>query len=319
MGIYDREYYRDESGGSGWFSLAPACKTIIIVNLALFFAFWSGQESPVRAYLVASSSDIFRHGKLWELLTAAFIHDNRNILHVAWNMLFIWVVGREMEERYGSREFTFFYLTAAIFSTFLWAISDLAFGRGQGHVMFGASGAVLAVVTLYVTWYPRREMLLFFIVPVEAWMLLAIYMASDTFMMLQNAQGIGVGPAFATAFAAHLGGAAYGYLYKRYDLRWSLLFSARRRKPRLRVVSPPRDQSRDRPSPQPAASSRSAGASPSKGNSPTLFPEEQLSARLDEVLAKIAREGGRSGLTDEENTILQEASRRARDRRSDRT
>ncbi|MBV8270513.1 MAG: hypothetical protein JO252_29645, partial [Planctomycetaceae bacterium] len=46
-------------------------------------------------------------------------------------------------------------------------------------------------------------------------------------------------------------------------------------------------------------------------------PEEQLDAKLDEVLAKIAREG-RSGLTEEENRVLEEASRRARNRRSDR-
>jgi hypothetical protein len=46
-------------------------------------------------------------------------------------------------------------------------------------------------------------------------------------------------------------------------------------------------------------------------------PEEQLDARLDEVLAKIAREG-REGLTEEEKGVLQEASRRARNRRSDR-
>ena len=46
-------------------------------------------------------------------------------------------------------------------------------------------------------------------------------------------------------------------------------------------------------------------------------PEEQLDARLDDVLAKIAREG-REGLTEEEHRVLQEASRRARNRRSDR-
>ena len=47
------------------------------------------------------------------------------------------------------------------------------------------------------------------------------------------------------------------------------------------------------------------------------LPEEQLDARLDEVLAKIAREG-RGGLTEEDHRVLQEASRRARDKRSDR-
>ena len=37
MGIYDREYYRGEPGGPGWFGgVAPWCKTIILVNCAVF-------------------------------------------------------------------------------------------------------------------------------------------------------------------------------------------------------------------------------------------------------------------------------------------
>ena len=54
-----------------------------------------------------------------------------------------------------------------------------------------------------------------------------------------------------------------------------------------------------------------------KSSSVSVLPEEQLDARLDEVLAKIAREG-RGGLTDEDQRVLQEASRRARNKRSDR-
>ncbi|MBX6315607.1 MAG: DUF1751 domain-containing protein, partial [Isosphaeraceae bacterium] len=78
--------------------------------------------------------------------------------------------------------------------------------------------------------------------------------------------------------------------------------------PRERVSSSPFSARPERPSPTP----------PSLQRSPTaVIPEEQLDARLDEVLIKIAREG-RAGLTEEENRILQEASRRARNRRSDR-
>lgn len=319
MGIYDREYYRDESGGSGWFSgVAPACKTIIVINIVLFFLFWVNPDLPLRTWMTADSADILKHGLIWKLLTATFVHDNNNILHVALNMLFLWVVGREMEERYGSREFTFFYLTAAIFSTLFWAITELVVSKDP-HGMVGASGAVMAVVTLYVMWYPRREMLLFFVIPVQAWMLLAGYLGIDTLMLLQDVKAGGRGP-FAIAFAAHLGGAAYGFLYKHFDLRWSNLLALRNRKPRLRVVSPPpREQGRERPAPLPTTSSRSASVgTPAKASSAKMFPEEQLDARLDEVLAKIAREGGRHGLTEEENFILQEASRRARDRRTDR-
>jgi membrane associated rhomboid family serine protease len=318
MGIYDREYYRDESGGSGWFSgVAPACKTIIAINVGLFFVFWVNPQLPLHSWLVADSGDILKHGYIWKLLTATFVHSTDNLFHVAFNMLFLWVLGREMEERYGSREFTFFYLTAAIFSTLVWAVIDL-FSSEAPHHMVGASGAVMAVATLYVTWYPRRELLLFFVIPVQAWMLLAGYVGYDGLMLLQNVKGGGQGHV-AVAFAAHLGGAGYGYMYKQFDLRWSNLLSLRGRKPRLRIVSPPREAGRERPSPLPTASSRSASVgTPSKSSSAKMFPEEQLDARLDEVLAKIAREGGRNGLTEEENFILQEASRRARDRRTDR-
>jgi hypothetical protein len=58
-------------------------------------------------------------------------------------------------------------------------------------------------------------------------------------------------------------------------------------------------------------------ASVSKPAATAVFPEEQLDARLDEVLAEIAREG-RGGLTDDDNRVLQEASARARNRRSER-
>ena len=60
---------------------------------------------------------------------------------------------------------------------------------------------------------------------------------------------------------------------------------------------------------------RTVSASAATRSAPTgVIAEEQLDARLDEILAKIAHEG-RGGLTDDENRILQEASRRARDRR----
>jgi hypothetical protein len=183
--------------------------------------------------------------------------------------------------------------------------------------MLGASGAIMAVVMLYTLYYPRREILLFFVLPVEMWLLLLVFLGFDALSLILQLQG-GTGVQQSTAFASHLGGALYGYLYKTFDLRWSHLLERQRRRPRFRVISPePRERERTSPLSTTASSRTVSAASPSRGPSPTLFPEEQLDARLDEVLAKIAREG-RSGLTDEDNHILQEASRRARDRRSDR-
>lgn len=312
MGIYDREYYRDSTRGSGFFSgVAPACKTIILINVAVFLANWIFPHGLVSKALVASSAEIFERFRLWQLITAPFLHVEP--LHIFFNMLFLWMVGREIESMYGHREFVAMYLTAAVFSTLAWATIDyLGPDHGRG-LMLGASGAVMAVVVLYTLYYPRREVLLFLVLPVEMWLLLVLYLGSDLLRLLSTPRSASTSAG--VAFAAHLGGGAYGFLYKKFDLRWTRLLSARARRPRLRVVQPP--EPRDKVSPLPTAPSRSASATTSRPAPAPFFPEEQLDARLDEVLAKIAREG-RGGLTDEENRILQEASRRARDRRSDR-
>jgi membrane associated rhomboid family serine protease len=309
MGIYDREYYRGETRGSGWFSgLAPACKTIILINVVVFVLQMMSRGGQLDYWLAASGEGIFEQGRVWQLLTATFLHSQQYPLHLVFNMLFLWMVGREMESMYGSRDFVAMYLGAAIFSTFCWAAADYAQHGGRGVPMIGASGAVLAVVVLYTLYYPRREVLLFFVLPVEMWLLLVVFLFLQAWLFLQGGET-------REAVASHLSGAAFGYLYKTFDLRWSRLSWKRARRPRLRVVSPePREKSVSRPagpiwSPEPATAN--------KPSTTAVLPEEQLDERLDEVLAKIAREG-RSGLTEDENRILQEASQRARNRRSDR-
>ncbi len=306
MGIYDREYYRGETRGSGWLTgMAPACKAIIVINVIALFAVH--RESRLFDLLAARSDTIFLHGRIWQLLTATFLH--ADVWHLFWNMLFLWMVGREMESLYGTRDFVAFYVSAAVISTLGWAIVDSF--SGSRAPMIGASGAVMALVVVYALYYPHREILLFFVLPVEMWVLVVLYIGIDAYYLLYGRPGGSV------AVASHLTGAAYGYLFKNLDLRWSRLSWRRMRRPRLRIVTPePREKPAQRPSSGPTWSPNPAAAA-KPTTATVVVPEEQLDARLDEVLAKIAREG-RSSLTEEENRILQEASRRARNRRSDR-
>ena len=316
MGFYDRDYYREATRHSGFLSgTAPACKAIITVNVAVFLGQWLFQRAIPWDQLMASSSDIFEKGHVWQLLTAPFLHSTANKFHIVWNMLFLWFVGRDMEAMYGRREFTAMYLAAAVFSTFCWAVVDyFVQGRGSGS-MLGASGAVMGVVVLYALYYPRRELLLFGLVPIEMWLLVVIYQGCDLLSLLQEMDG-SAGFGHGVALASHLGGGAYGYLYKRFDLRWSRLLASAPRQPRLRLIVP---EPRERVAPLPSNQAHTASTAPPRPNpSGFSFPEEQLDARLDEVLVKIASQG-REGLTDEEQRILQEASRRARNRRTDRT
>jgi membrane associated rhomboid family serine protease len=318
MGIYDREYYRDETRGSGWWTgLAPACRWIITLNVATLLL----QEiSPTlkdffQEWCYAYPEKILAEGQIFRLITATFLH--ADLFHLLWNLLFLWFFGREIEAMYGTREFTLMYLTAGAFSTLCWAlISVMSHGFGPSGPMLGASGAVMAVAVLNTLYHPRREILLFFVLPMPMWLVLAIYLGSDLLSLLQEFRG--AGRVAGVAFAAHLGGALFGYAYKSFDLRWARLWSLlpRRRRPRFRVIAAePRDH--DRPSSFATGPGRSATGTSTQSSATLTVTEDQLDARLDEILAKIARDG-RASLTEEENQILQEASRRARRRRSDR-
>lgn len=304
MGIYDREYYRGESGGPGWFGgVAPWCKTLIVINCVAFLVQQAlGPNSPLFVdWLEASPEGIFHHGRIWQLWTATFLH--ANFWHILGNMWFLWLVGREMETQYGSRDFLAFYLASAAVSTLGWALIQGFVKGNMTTQMVGASGAVMAVVTLYTLFYPRREIILL-IVPMPMWVLLALYLA---FPIIAHDGRVAV--------ESHLVGAGFALCYKQFDLRWSRLVKGRLRKPRFRVISPVQfDQPRGR---APGPSRVSSEGYGTKASAVSVLPEEQLDARLDEVLAKIAREG-RSSLTEEEQRVLQEASRRARDKRSDR-
>ncbi|RUL86127.1 rhomboid family intramembrane serine protease [Tautonia sociabilis] len=329
MGIYDRDYIQDRPGGFGLFSGGnSAVKTLILLNVAVFALQWftvggSGMGivgSPVTQAFEASGPRVLQQFQVWRLLTYAFLH--ADVFHILFNMWFLWMAGRELETIYGSREFLCFYLAAAVLAGVFWILTDQLFApgasdlfQGGGRGVLGASGAVAAVLVAFALYYPRREVLLFFVLPIPMWLFVAFFVGINALGFFQQARGEETA---AVAFAAHLGGAGYGYLYKVYDLRWSRLLGgvSWRRRPRLRIFSPESRPSRASRPGTTGSPSRAEGAGLTGGPS-GRFADDHLDARLDEILAKIAREG-RGGLTEEENRILQEASQRARNRRGER-
>src|SRR5262249_1918945 len=169
MGIYDREYYRGESRGVGWFAgPSPVCRALLVANVVIFVLeqFRLVDGAFLFQWFAATSEGVFRHGYVWQLLTATFLH--ADLWHLVGNMLVLWFAGRELESMYGSRDFLALYLSAAVISTLVWAIAD---ALSPTHApMVGASGAVFAVVTLFALYYPRREILFMFVLPVEVWL-----------------------------------------------------------------------------------------------------------------------------------------------------
>jgi hypothetical protein len=146
--------------------------------------------------------------------------------------------------------------------------------------------------------FPNRVILLFFLLPVPIWLFVLFQVAQDTFIFLSGTQS-------QTAVTVHLAGAGFAYLYFKFQWRltgWLPSFRSwrfGRTRPRLRIYR--------------AEDERSEAVTVSAPTSPSL--DEQLEAKLDAVLAKVARSGQES-LTDSERQILLRASEIYRRRRS---
>jgi len=302
MGIYDREYYRRE-GSSFLGSLAERgyiCKWLVGINVVLFVLQLLAQDphtgyNSVTDALVLNAQGI-KHGEVWRLLTAAFVHSTASPMHILFNMLFLWWFGSDVEDLYGRKEFLAVYLTGALLGNVVW----LLFNLDSGLSALGASGAVMTVVVLSALHYPTRVILLFFILPVPIWVFVAFIVAKDAFSFLgRTPDGVAV--------KAHLAGAAFGFLYYKFQWRLTNLLPGLKgwkrslSRPRLRIHRD--EESRPAPAAVPAASAPA----------PAL-EDEQLEAKMDAVLEKISREG-KDNLTESEREVLRRASEIYRRRR----
>jgi membrane associated rhomboid family serine protease len=124
MGLYDREYYREEPRGIVLGGDMSVNTTLILINAALFIAdvFSESRLSNV----LGLEWDLFQHPlKFWQLLTYGFMHDPSNIWHVASNMFFLWLFGRDMETLYGKRLYLQLYLSLVVLSGLVWLLLNL--------------------------------------------------------------------------------------------------------------------------------------------------------------------------------------------------
>jgi hypothetical protein len=195
---------------------------------------------------------------------------------------------------YGSREFLWFYMIAAIVSGCAYVALDLA--TGQGGNAIGASGSVLAVMSLFAWHFPTHTIRIFFIIPLEVRWLVILYAVYDFHPVLLQLSG--EFRSDGVAHAAHAGGLVFGFFYGRQTWRLSTRFegwnwgtSWRRLKARFRprpklAIHRPND----------------------------LATYQSASARLDDVLAKISEQGEASLTSEERQFLIRESERIKRQR-----
>jgi hypothetical protein len=170
----------------------------------------------------------------------------------------------------------------------------------------GASGAVSAVLILFVCHFPHAQVRLYFFIPMPAWLLAVLYVGWNAVFALGSLPDPRAGRA-GIAYFAHLGGAALGLLYFQSGVRFSRIFDRPpkvRARPKLRVLVPPPEEEPAEP----------VGAPVPAAPKPAAVADEQLEAKLDKVLEKVSKHG-RDSLTPEEREILVRASELYKNRR----
>jgi membrane associated rhomboid family serine protease len=146
--------------------------------------------------------------------TSMFMHGG--ILHLAGNMLFLWIFGNNVEDSMGKIKFIIFYALGGLAA--LAGQTLVSSGSGDAVPLVGASGAIAAVLGGYIVLYPRARVLtlifiiLFFtIVEIPAMVVLGIWFVQQLlfgFWGLSDATGAGGG----VAYFAHIGGFVFGLL-----------------------------------------------------------------------------------------------------------
>ena len=154
------------------------------------------------------------------LLSSMFMH--ASWLHIAGNMLYLWIFGDNIEDRIGHLKFLFFYLICGLAAS----AADIMFKTDSIIPSLGASGAIAGVLGAYLVLFPKRQvkvLLMRQIVNMPAFMALGLWILLQVFSQISVVGGEAGG----VAYMAHIGGFVAG-------IALIFLFGGRR-------VPPPRE------------------------------------------------------------------------------
>jgi membrane associated rhomboid family serine protease len=303
VGIYDRDYLRDEyeQQRRGFSVGAPHSVTValIAVNVAMFVvnALFTPPDKAIphdlgwlTETLAVSNLTLKQPLLWWQFLTNGFAH--ADLQHIFFNMLQLFFLGKFVEDFYGKWEFLRFYLATIVFGSIVWSIGKVIFPPPPMVVQsaLGASGAICGVVMLFVLNYPNVRLNLFPIpIPIKAWVMGVLLIAMNIGLALVPTEYGGN-----IAWNVHLAGIAFAYLYFRGHWNLGKLFQSLLKKPeflsrpKLRVHKPEVEDS------EPL----------------------DLADEVDRLLDKI-HQHGESSLTKQERRLLEIASKKYQKRRKE--
>jgi membrane associated rhomboid family serine protease len=189
---------------------------LVLCGLTFLWQLGLGREGMQRAILglglipgvVTGSAELapqlYRVPAWLTFVTSMFLHGS--LLHLAGNLLYLWIFGNNIEGRLGHLGFLVFYVASGVAA----AAAQIAPDPGSTIPMIGASGAISGVLGAYLVLYPRSRVVVFIPISfmllheIRAFWLLIIWFAVQLISAVGAPDGAGV------AWWAHIGGFVAG-------------------------------------------------------------------------------------------------------------
>ncbi len=315
MGLYDREYYREEHARREAWQIGPVTIGLIAVTVLVYFAQLAtldlrryGAWTDPLMFWGGYSTDKILDGEVWRLVTPLFLHHPfESIWLFAASLIVLAYCGRGVEGTHGPKEMFWYYVATGLVALLGLFAASVArpFQFLPPEPGYGCGGPVAAVMVLYALHAPNDR------VPLVLGSVRAGLLASAIVLVNIALFALSGGRHFAAVPV--LAGAAFAMAYHQFGWRVSNwvpdLPGLRRRAPvRSPIKSRPlfRDADVETPEPKtpPLAPVRKGD---STAEAPALRVDEQLEAELDRVLGKVAKTG-KASLTAEEHALLLRAS-----------
>ena len=197
--------------------VTKAIKWLMIITVGVWLVFqvighkfFGFQVIP---YLGLYPGDVILNFKIWQVVTYIFLHSEDSVMHIVFNMLSLWMIGAELEQRWGPKFFVFYYLACGIGAALIYCLGVALFTVISGNQaglaipVVGASGAIFGLFLAFGLLFGERTMHFWFLFPMKAKVFVLILAGIELVSLVSSGASGGE-----VANLAHLGGFISGYL-----------------------------------------------------------------------------------------------------------
>lgn len=211
---YKRQGFLPNFNGIGFGPNLTMTAKILIANIAVFvlMQIWGDPEQEMKHFAVSLNN--VSHGRIYTMITSAFTHFD--MLHILVNMYVFFSFASQFEMIFGPKRLLQLCILGGVCAStaylaeraYLYVTSRSQKERAIAYFTpaVGASGVTTALFTNTAFLFPNASMLLFFIIPMQARLMLILFVGEETWRMVTNKRST-------ISASAHLGGCFGGYLY----------------------------------------------------------------------------------------------------------